>query len=167
MGDRNEFGQFVNGCKGGPGRPKGKPGERDYLRVVGERCTLERWTAIVDGIVGRAEEGDPDAIRWLTKRLVPDNLPLSVAQQEPPTDPEAELTAEEQERMRNRALRVLAGEIPGDPVLAERLARLLVYLPKSGTEATAGIDVRSLSDADLEKLAAAYAIIDGAANATA
>jgi len=66
---RDQSGRFAEGNAGGPGRPK-RQTERDYLRVVMGKCTLEEWAEAVTKAVKDAKAGDAKAREWLSGYLL-------------------------------------------------------------------------------------------------
>src|SRR5690348_1443844 len=60
--------RFQAGNPGGPGRPR-RPG-RDYLRVLAEELTPERWRNVVRKAIEQAEQGDTDARAWLSQQAL-------------------------------------------------------------------------------------------------
>ena len=67
--DRKSNGQFAEGWKGGPGRPKRATEER-YLRWTVGRVKRADWITIVDVAVARAKAGDHQARQWLSDYLM-------------------------------------------------------------------------------------------------
>ncbi len=80
---RDQFGHFVRGNRGGPGRPKGK---RDpiYLDIVQEVITPEDWRAIVRSLRRYALNGDFDTLKFLAPYLL--GRPTTAAQQQDASD---------------------------------------------------------------------------------
>src|SRR4051812_18365598 len=66
---RDRAGRFAEGNPGGPGRPP-RAVEIDYLRVLGDVCSLERWRAICERAAADAEGGDARARDWLAGYLL-------------------------------------------------------------------------------------------------
>ena len=66
---RNAKGQFADGNRGGPGRPK-RCVERDYLAALSETVTLDDWHAICQRAVEEAKGGDPKAREWLSRYCI-------------------------------------------------------------------------------------------------
>lgn len=65
---RDEFGRFVPGCPGGPGRPKGL----DFRRLIRENRgeTYEQTIVqVYDMLVVKALQGDVQAIKLLFDRM--------------------------------------------------------------------------------------------------
>lgn len=69
MQGRDVRGKFAPGNPGGPGRPR-RSVEADYLRCLGEACTLEVWAEIVAAAAKAAKAGDAQARSWLGKYLL-------------------------------------------------------------------------------------------------
>jgi hypothetical protein len=67
---RTTNGQFAQGNPGGPGRPP-RATEKEYLGVLNEECSLEKWRAICRRAVADAENGDSKARGWLSTYVHP------------------------------------------------------------------------------------------------
>ena len=76
---RQENGRFAAGWKGGPGRPP-RAVEADYLAVIGNVCSVDDWSAIVERAVADAKIGNAKAREWLSKHLIGEQ-PLEVHHQ--------------------------------------------------------------------------------------
>lgn len=68
---RNDKGQFEKGWKGGPGRPKGLPKEREYLDAFRKRVTIDKWMEAVGQQLAKALDGDTKAFEILAKYCLP------------------------------------------------------------------------------------------------
>ena len=68
---RKSNGQFAAGNPGGPGRPS-RAIEAEYLDVLSERVTIEKWRRIVARAADDAEAGDHRARQWLGQYLIAD-----------------------------------------------------------------------------------------------
>lgn len=66
---RNEKGQFVEGNKASPGRPK-RPTEAEYLAALTSRVTLAKWGQIIDRALTDAIAGDYRARQWVSDYIV-------------------------------------------------------------------------------------------------
>ena len=74
---RDEKGQFAQGNRGGPGRPK-RHVEVEYLASLLSVCTLAEWEEIVRVAVIAAKNGDHKARDWLTSHVIGQGGPKSV-----------------------------------------------------------------------------------------
>ena len=70
MTDRDERGKFTKGNKASPGRPK-KATEQEYLDVLYEVASIERFRKILDAQMKRAERGDIQAFNAIANRILP------------------------------------------------------------------------------------------------
>ena len=68
---RKSNGQFAAGNPGGPGRPS-RAIEAEYLGVLSELVTIEKWRRIVARAADDAEAGDHRARQWLGQYLIAD-----------------------------------------------------------------------------------------------
>lgn len=66
---RDSNGRFGKGHQGGPGRPK-REKEAQYLQMLTDTVTPEKWQAIVNKAYEQAAEGDQAARRWLSDYLL-------------------------------------------------------------------------------------------------
>lgn len=85
MTARDEKGRFVQGNRGGPGRPQRMVGE-DYLAALSDAVPLDAWRRIAARAVSDAENGDAKARAWLSRYLLPNQdrlLALAEQQNEP------------------------------------------------------------------------------------
>lgn len=71
MNERTSNGRFAAGNAGGPGRPK-RATEAEYLAVLSDVVSVDRWRIICQGAARAAEAGDRHAREWLSKYLVGD-----------------------------------------------------------------------------------------------
>lgn len=69
MTGREPNGRFGKGNPGGPGRPK-REKEAQYLQMLVDTITPEKWQAIVNKAYEQAAEGDQAARRWLSDYLL-------------------------------------------------------------------------------------------------
>jgi len=69
MNERDEFGRFTPGSRGGPGRPK-RSTELNYVRTFAEGLPLEKWKQIVEKAAEDALNGDDRARAWLSSWLL-------------------------------------------------------------------------------------------------
>jgi hypothetical protein len=67
--ERDEYGRFVKGNGGGPGRPP-RAKEHDYLTIMLNIVTPKRWANIVAKATDQAERGDQQARKWLADYIV-------------------------------------------------------------------------------------------------
>ena len=73
MAERNEKGQFLKGCKGGPGRPKVKYSLPDILRAALEDPTIEddmmnELHQIIRTLITEAKAGNIEAAKLIFNR---------------------------------------------------------------------------------------------------
>lgn len=73
---RDENGRFLQGCPGGPGRPK-RTTELQYLAVISEAVSLDDWKQIITKAVSQAKRGNRYARHFLAKYLLPADMTLS------------------------------------------------------------------------------------------
>lgn len=71
MATRKPNGQFEKGHRGGPGRPKGVPKEREYLNTFRQHVPLERWGHAVDKMLEMAIDGNVKCFEALAKYCLP------------------------------------------------------------------------------------------------
>ena len=74
INERNTDGTFSTGNAGGPGRPR-RHVELEYLGMLADACTPERWQRIVEAACVAAEAGDTQARNWLSRYLLGDTPP--------------------------------------------------------------------------------------------
>ena len=84
---RSVDGKFLAGHPRLGGRRR-KP-KAEYLEVLSDECTPERWGKIVSVAVAQATEGDAAARQWLTKLLIPNGAQVEGA---PPSELETLLS---------------------------------------------------------------------------
>jgi hypothetical protein len=81
--ERDVRGRFLPGNRGGPGRPRQRLGEKDYMAATTASCSLADWYAITRRAVEQARRGDAKARDWLGRLLVgSDPIPLAQLVQE-------------------------------------------------------------------------------------
>ena len=76
--ERNTDGTFAAGNTAGRGRPR-RQVELEYLGVLADACTPERWARIVEAACVAAESGDDKARQWLSKYLLGAEPPTLLA----------------------------------------------------------------------------------------
>lgn len=69
MEQHGKNGQFLDGNRGGPGRPS-RQTELDYLRATSAACSVEDWTQIVARAVTDARAGNAKAREFLAKYVL-------------------------------------------------------------------------------------------------
>jgi len=69
MADRDATGKFVEGHKGGPGRPRKEREERFY-EVAITAVTFQDWKEIIQKAVSQAKRGDTAARKFLADYLM-------------------------------------------------------------------------------------------------
>ena len=74
---RKSNGQFAAGNPGGLGRPS-RAIEAEYLGVLSEWVTIEKWRRIVARAADDAEAGDHRARQWLGQSLIADHKMTNV-----------------------------------------------------------------------------------------
>ena len=68
--DRDQYGRYAPGNKGGPGRPR-RCVEDDYLATLSDEISIETWRQIVQSAAQAAKQGDHRAREWLSRYLLP------------------------------------------------------------------------------------------------
>ena len=64
-------GKFARGCRGGPGRKPKPPHKRvQYLSIIMETCTPDKWREVCQKALQAALEGDEHARNWLANYLI-------------------------------------------------------------------------------------------------
>ena len=63
-------GRFTKGNKASPGRPP-KAAKEDYIDILYEVVTVERWRKLIEAQVKRAERGDIQAFNAIANRILP------------------------------------------------------------------------------------------------
>ena len=74
---RKSNGQFAKGNSGGPGRPT-RSVESDYLAVLGDAVTPDRWRKIVERAISDAETGNYRAREWLGRYLIGEKTTVDI-----------------------------------------------------------------------------------------
>jgi hypothetical protein len=67
--DRDSNGRFLPGHPGLGGRPR-RAADPDYLVVLNESVSMDRWRRIVARALDEAEDGDARAREWLSGYLI-------------------------------------------------------------------------------------------------
>ena len=90
---RKSNGQFAKGNSGGPGRPT-RSVESDYLAVLGDAVTPDRWRKIVERAISDAETGNYRAREWLGRYLIGEKTTVDILEKQSSTTDAIAVAAE-------------------------------------------------------------------------